>query len=169
MLLVILPLGRDRRHGSAVAVVEGRGLAALLVASRRGRAVLALGWRSLVTSVLTLRGRRVVLALRRGRLVATVLTTGGRGRGVLVLRSRVLGHLPLSAASSLLDVEEALALLIKLLDPARGKLATSLGRRRSCRGGGLSVRARVGLAVRTGLAVGLLVLRRVGLVLLRRI
>jgi hypothetical protein len=62
----------------------------------------------------------------------------------------MLRHVPLGLTGSLVHVEEALALLIKLLDPARRKLTTSLGWRRSRRRRSLSVGSRARLAVRAG-------------------
>lgn len=80
----------------------------------------------------------------------------------------MLRHVPLGMAGSLIHVEEALTLLIELLDPARGQLTTGLGWRRSRRRRCLSVGSRTRLAVGAGagLAIGLLLLRWV---LLRRV
>jgi hypothetical protein len=77
----------------------------------------------------------------------------------------VLRHVPLSLTGSLVHVEEALALLIELLDPARRKLTAGLRWRRSRRRRGLAI-GTTRLTIGTGLAIRLLLLRRV---LLRRI
>jgi hypothetical protein len=80
----------------------------------------------------------------------------------------MLGHVPLRLTGSLVHVEEALALLIELLDPARRKLTASLRWRGSRWWMSLSVRSRARLPVRTGagLTIRLLVLGRI---LLRRV
>jgi hypothetical protein len=78
----------------------------------------------------------------------------------------MLRHIPLSLTGSLVHVEEALALLIELLDPAMRKLTAGLRWRRSRRRRGLSVGSRARLTIGTGLAIRLLMLRRV---LLRRV
>jgi hypothetical protein len=77
----------------------------------------------------------------------------------------VLRHVPLSLTGSLVHVEEALALLIELLDPARRKLTAGLRWRRSRRRRGLAI-GTTRLTIGTGLAIRLLLLRRV---LLRRV
>jgi hypothetical protein len=100
------------------------------------------------------------------RLITTVNSTSGRRWRILVLgRGRVLRHVPLSLTGSLVHVEEALALLIELLDPARRKLTAGLRWRRSRRRRGLAI-GTTRLTIGTGLAIRLLLLRRV---LLRRI
>jgi hypothetical protein len=78
-------------------------------------------------------------------------------------RSGMLRHVPLSLTGSLVHVEEALTLLIELLDPTRRKLTTGLGWRRPWRWRGLSIgsRARLTVGAGTRLAIGLLVVRRV--------
>jgi hypothetical protein len=78
----------------------------------------------------------------------------------------MLRHVPLSLTGSLVHVEETLALLIELLDPARRKLSAGLGWRRSRRRRGLAIGSMARLTVWAGLAIRLLVLRRI---LLRRI
>jgi hypothetical protein len=100
------------------------------------------------------------------RLITTVNSTSGRRWRILVLgRGRVLRHVPLSLTGSLVHVEEALALLIELLDPARRKLTAGLRWRRSRRRRGLAI-GTTRLTIGTGLAIRLLLLRRV---LLRRV
>lgn len=137
---------------------------------RRCSAILTLRWRSLTVRA---RAGLTVLSLGRRSLVTTVGTTSGRRRrGVLVLGDRVLRHVPLGLTSGLVHVEEALALLVELLDPARGKLTTLLrwGRTRWWRSSlAIGRRAWSTVGTRTGLAIWLLVLGRLvlGRVLLR--
>jgi hypothetical protein len=160
---IMLALRRNRRHGTAVAIVEGVWLSTGLIALRRSWTILALRWTLSIRSV-----GLAVLTLSMRRLVTTISSASGRRRQwILVLRRcRMLRHIPLSLTGSLVHVEEALALLIELLDPARRKLTAGLRWRRSRRRRGLSVGSRARLTIGTGLAIRLLMLRRV---LLRRV
>jgi hypothetical protein len=104
---IMLTLRRNRGHGTAVAVIKGVCLSTRLITLRRSLSI-----RSIRLAVLTLSVRR---------LVTTISSTSRRRRWrILVLgRSRMLRHVPLRLTGSLVHIEEALALLIELLDPAR--------------------------------------------------